>query len=56
MRDIEKDAIINALTLSNGNVVKAARALGLGQATVYRKMKRYKIRVERTARSDDYST
>lgn len=52
MRDIEKDAIINALTQSNGNVVKAARALGLGQATVYRKMKRYKIRVERTARSD----
>lgn len=50
MRDIEKDAIVKALSQSCGNVVRAARILGLGQATVYRKMKRYGIRVERTRR------
>jgi DNA-binding NtrC family response regulator len=37
---IEKNAIIDALTKSRGNVVSAARMLGLGQATVYRKIKR----------------
>lgn len=43
MRSIEKDAIVKALSQSSGNVVRAARILGLGQATVYRKMKRYGI-------------
>ncbi|QDU64839.1 Transcriptional regulatory protein ZraR [Planctomycetes bacterium Pan216] len=43
MDEIEKQAIINALIHSNGNVSEAARTLGLGQATVYRKLKRYAI-------------
>jgi DNA-binding NtrC family response regulator len=57
MRDIEKGAILNALSQSGGNVVRAASILGLGQATVYRKLKRYGIRVDRKQRreSDDIS-
>ncbi len=40
---IEYDAIADALATSNGNVREAARRLGLGQATVYRKIKKYKM-------------
>ena len=56
MRDIEREAIINALAQSNGNVVKAASVLGIGQATVYRKMKRYGIRVERRPQTSPRSS
>jgi DNA-binding NtrC family response regulator len=40
---IEKQAILDALHQGKGNVREAARILGLGQATVYRKVKRYNI-------------
>ena len=50
---LEKKAIVEALTQSGGKVVSAARILGLGQATVYRKIKRYKIRLEDLRRKDD---
>jgi DNA-binding NtrC family response regulator len=40
---MEKRAILDALRRADGNVRQAARLLGLGQATVYRKVKRYKI-------------
>ncbi|WZP00859.1 sigma-54 dependent transcriptional regulator [Isosphaeraceae bacterium EP7] len=42
---IEKQAILDALHQGNGNVREAARILGLGQATVYRKVKRYNIQL-----------
>ncbi len=41
MERIEKAAIMRALTNAGGHVGKAAEALGLGQATVYRKVKKY---------------
>ena len=41
IKDMERQAIVDALTKSGGNVGEAARILGLGQATVYRKLKRY---------------
>ncbi len=44
---IEKQAIVEALIKSDGNVVAAARLLGVGQATVYRKIKRYGINPKR---------
>jgi DNA-binding NtrC family response regulator len=44
---IEKRAIIDALSRSGGNAVEAARMLGVGQATVYRKIKRYGIELKR---------
>lgn len=40
---VERNAIIEALRKSGGNVRDAAKLLGLGQATVYRKLKQYDI-------------
>ena len=39
----ERAALIRALTRAGGNVSEAARALGLGRATLYRRMKRLGI-------------
>ncbi len=43
MDQIEIQAIRDALASTHGNVREAAKLLGLGQATVYRKIKRYQI-------------
>jgi DNA-binding NtrC family response regulator len=43
MERIEKAAISRALVEAGGHVRKAAELLGLGQATVYRKVKKYGI-------------
>jgi transcriptional regulator of acetoin/glycerol metabolism len=40
---IEKNAIARALTAARGKVGEAAKSLGLAPATVYRKIKKYKI-------------
>jgi DNA-binding NtrC family response regulator len=47
MDQIEKQAILEALARAHGNVVDAAHLLGVGQATVYRKIKRYGIELGR---------
>jgi len=39
----ERAAIIDALQRADGHVVDAANLVGLGQATLYRKIKRYDI-------------
>ncbi|MEM9632305.1 MAG: helix-turn-helix domain-containing protein [Pseudomonadota bacterium] len=39
----ERAAVIRALTRAGGNVSEAARALGIGRATLYRRMKRLGI-------------
>lgn len=39
----ERTAVIRALTRADGNVSQAARALGVGRATLYRRMKRLRI-------------
>jgi two-component system, repressor protein LuxO len=41
--EVEKRAIENALRACNGNVAQAARRLGLGQATLYRKIKKFQL-------------
>jgi DNA-binding NtrC family response regulator len=46
----ERAAIMDALRRVDGHVVDAARLLGLGQATVYRKIKEYAIPHERRRR------
>lgn len=43
MERIERDAIAQALAAAQGNVRTAAKSIGLGQATVYRKIKKYGI-------------
>jgi transcriptional regulator with PAS, ATPase and Fis domain len=43
MEEIEAQNIHTALKQCNGSVVKACKILGMSRATIYRKMKRYKI-------------
>jgi transcriptional regulator with GAF, ATPase, and Fis domain len=45
MEAIERDAIVNALISTNGSPAKAATALGISRATVYRKLRAYGIRL-----------
>jgi DNA-binding NtrC family response regulator len=52
---MEKGAILDALRRSGGNVREAARLLGFGQATVYRKIKRYRIELAGRLRAADGS-
>jgi transcriptional regulator of acetoin/glycerol metabolism len=42
---VEQYAIENALKRCRNDVVEAAKKLGIGQATLYRKIKKYGIRV-----------
>lgn len=41
--EVERRAIKRALDLCNWNRVKAAEALQIGKATIYRKIKQYEI-------------
>jgi transcriptional regulator of acetoin/glycerol metabolism len=43
MDDIEAHAIENAIVQYKGNLTEAAKALGIGRATLYRKVKQYHI-------------
>jgi len=44
VHELEKQAILQALKVCQGNIGEAARRLGLGQATLYRKLKKYGLR------------
>jgi len=41
LQELEKHAILQAVKACQGNIREAARRLGLGQATLYRKIKKY---------------
>jgi DNA-binding NtrC family response regulator len=41
LADIEKDYIVASLELNGGNQTRTAKQLGIGSATLYRKLKRY---------------
>ena len=41
LEEVEKSTILNALKKNRGNVSKAAKELGLGRTTLYRKMEKY---------------
>ncbi|MGI6488034.1 MAG: sigma-54-dependent Fis family transcriptional regulator [Syntrophomonadaceae bacterium] len=43
LRDVERMTIIEALEVCEGNISEAARQLGIGRNTLYRKMKEYEI-------------
>lgn len=43
MAEVEKEAISAALAQHRGNRRKAAEALGIGERTLYRKIKAYKL-------------
>lgn len=44
LHEIEKQAILHALKVCQGSIGEAARKLGVGQATLYRKVKKYGLR------------
>jgi transcriptional regulator with PAS, ATPase and Fis domain len=41
MAELEKHGILNALAQVNGDKLLAARLLGIGKTTLYRKLKEY---------------
>lgn len=43
MNELESKAIENAIHQFRGNLTEAAKALGIGRATLYRKVKQYQI-------------
>ncbi len=43
LAEVERQALTHAMEVSANNVTKAARALGLGRATLYRKLKKYDL-------------
>jgi len=43
INELESDAIEKAIFEFNGNLTEAAKALGIGRATLYRKVKQYNI-------------
>jgi DNA-binding NtrC family response regulator len=43
LKDIEKDHILEVLKKTGGNRIKAAELMGMGVATLYRKLKAYKL-------------
>ena len=45
LAEVERQALVHALEASGNNVSEAARALGLNRATLYRKLKKYDLRV-----------
>jgi two-component system response regulator HydG len=42
--DLERDAILGAIAQLNGDRLMAARLLGIGKTTLYRKLKQYQLR------------
>ena len=43
LADLEREAIVNSIRLLNGDKLRAARQLGIGKTTLYRKLKEYGI-------------
>ena len=43
LADLEREAIFGAITQLNGDKLMAARLLGIGKTTLYRKLKEYGI-------------
>jgi two-component system response regulator HydG len=44
MSELERQTILNAVAQLNGDKLKAARMLGIGKTTLYRKLKEYSLR------------
>jgi transcriptional regulator of acetoin/glycerol metabolism len=47
LADAERDTLLDAIRASRGNLVRAARALGISRNTLYRKLRRHHIVVSR---------
>jgi len=54
LRELERREILKALTVTNGSVTKAARLLGLGRATLYRRLGELHLSAALDERSGGY--
>lgn len=45
LKEIEREAIIDTLRITKGDIVKASKMLGVGRATIYRRLKRYGVAI-----------
>jgi PAS domain S-box-containing protein len=43
LEEIEKQALVHALEVTDNNITKAAQALGINRVTIYRKLKKYNL-------------
>jgi len=50
LKNVERNAILNALRFTDGNIQRASKALGITRATMYNKLKRYNITIRREIR------
>lgn len=50
LKKVERDAILNALRFTDGNIQRASKALGITRATMYNKLKRYNLTIKREIR------
>jgi transcriptional regulator of acetoin/glycerol metabolism len=48
--DVERKAILGAVGRANGNLTEAARLLRISRSTLYRKVVRYQLNLDSTAR------
>jgi len=53
LEEIEKDYIMAVMDLNGSNQTRAAEQLGIGSATLYRKLKKYGVSVARSDAEDD---
>jgi transcriptional regulator with PAS, ATPase and Fis domain len=51
LMELERDAILGAVTQARGNLTGAARLLGISRSTLYRKAARYELDLDRAARA-----
>jgi two-component system repressor protein LuxO len=49
--EIKKDVFLEAIEYRNGNVVQAAKELGIGKSTLYKKLREWGIPIKRTTKS-----
>ncbi len=49
--EIKKDMFLEAIEYCNGNVVQAAKELGIGKSTLYKKLREWGISIKRTIKS-----
>ncbi|MGU3582004.1 sigma-54-dependent Fis family transcriptional regulator [Rhodococcus sp. C26F] len=52
IESLERDAVVDALALHNGDKAAAAQALGMSRATIYRKIREYGIEFGRAPKQD----
>jgi transcriptional regulator of acetoin/glycerol metabolism len=53
LEQAKKAAILAAIEVSNGDVLLAAKRLGIGKTTLYNKLKKYRVRLRRLAELRD---